>query len=270
MYIDSHAHLNFKAFEKDFALAIKRAQAAGVSHLINVGTTEETSQKAIEIAQNFPNCFASVSLHPIFVEKFQFDKAKFEELALEPKVVAVGETGLDYFHFTKQGQSLTAKGLSLMKINQMAVFTQLLDLAKELGKPVILHSRGVYPERSRRALDDVLDVVSAYKIPGVIHCFTQDYAHAKKFLDLGFLISFTGIVTLEPELEEVVKKIPLDSIMIETDSPFLAPLAYKGKRNEPAYVMEVAKKISEIKKIPLSKVAQITSQNAFDLFGLKD
>lgn len=254
MYIDSHAHLNFKAFNNDFPQAIKRAKKASVSHIINVGTQFETSEKAIEIAEKFPNCFATVSLHPIHVEKFPFDRIRFEGLASHPKVVAVGETGLDYFRVEKEN-------LNRVKANQMTVFTKLLDLAKDIGKPVILHTRG--------AMDDVLDVVSTYRLPGVIHCFTETYTYAKKFLDLGFLISFTGIITFAPELKEVVKKIPLESIMIETDSPYLTPLTYKGKRNEPSYVIEVAKKISEIKKIPLSKVAEVTSQNAIELFELK-
>ena len=261
MYVDTHCHLNFKPFANDYSSAILRAQKAGVTKIIIVGSNLETSQKALEIAQKNKHIYAAVGLHPIHVmdpsttlgtgEKF--DEAAFLKLANQKKVVAIGETGLDYYH-----------GRTNMS-EQQAVFLKHLNLANVVGKPVILHSR--------EAGQDVLSTLMAQSplSGGVFHCFSEDWPFAKIILDLGFHLSFTGIITFSKNYAnlEVVENMPLDKMLIETDSPYLTPEPYRGQRNEPAYVVEVAKKIAEIKKISVDEVAAQTSNNAEALFKLK-
>jgi len=254
MYIDTHAHLNFKAFNEDYKDAIKRARDAEVMGIINVGSNTETSQKAIQIAHEFEHgVWAAVGLHPIHVIDEDFDFDKYLELAKDEEVVAIGETGIDLYH-----NKTTI-------VLQKDVFNKSLEIALEVGKPAIIHSR--------EADDEVLDVLQSRKSQNpkaVLHCFGRDWITAKKFLDLGFTLSFTGNITyhLTPEREEMLKKVPLDRIMIETDCPFMAPVPYRGSRNEPAYVIEVAKQIAKIKKTPLAKVQEETTKNAIKLFGL--
>lgn len=252
MFIDTHAHLNFKAFNSDFDTAILRAQKAGIEKIILVGSNLETSQKAVKIAKKYNFVFAAVGLHPIHVKDETFNEAVFLKLAKEKKVVAIGETGLDYYHDRTNA------------FDQQAVFLKHLSLANIVGKPVILHSRD--------AGQDILSVLMTQTpLPrGVFHCFSEDWQFAKIILDLGFYISFTGIITFSKNYAnlEVVKNIPLKKMLIETDSPFLTPEPHRGQRNEPALLVEVAKKIAELRKISLEEVAENTTQNAKDLFKL--
>lgn len=259
MFIDTHSHLNFKAFASDYDSAILRAQKAGVEKIIIVGSNLETSTKAVEIAKNYDFVYAAVGLHPIHVgdlstslEAGKFDETAFLKLAKEKKVVAIGETGLDYYH----GRTNIS--------NQQAVFLKHLCLANVVGKPVILHSRD--------AGQDILSILMTQTpLPkGVFHCFSEDWQFAKVILDLGFYISFTGIITFSKNYAnlETVKNIPLEKILIETDSPYLTPEPHRGKRNEPALVVEVAKKIAELRKIPVDVVADQTSKNALELFKI--
>lgn len=252
MYIDTHSHLNFKAFASDYDSAILRAQKAGVEKIIIVGSNLETSKKAVEIAKNYDFVYAAVGLHPIHTIDEKFDETAFLKLAKEKKVVAIGETGLDYYH----GRTNIS--------DQQAVFLKHLGLANVVGKPVILHSRD--------AGQDMLSILMTQTpLPkGVFHCFSEDWQFAKVILDLGFYISFTGIITFSKNYAnlEVVKNMPLEKIMIETDSPLLTPEPHRGKRNEPAYVIEVAKKIAELRKIPVEEVENQTTKNAIELFKL--
>ena len=229
-----------------------RAQKAGVEKIIIVGSNLETSTKALEIAKNYDCVFAAVGLHPIHTLDEKFDEASFLKLAKEKNVVAIGETGLDYYH----GRTNIS--------DQQAVFLKHLGLANVVNKPVILHSRD--------AGQDMLSILMTQTpLPrGVFHCFSEDWQFAKVILDLGFYISFTGIITFSKNYDnlEVVKNMPLGKIMIETDSPFLTPEPHRGKRNEPAYVIEVAKKIAELRKIPVEEVEHQTTQNAIELFKL--
>lgn len=250
MLIDTHAHLDFKQFDQDREEVIKRAFAVGVEKIINVGTTLEGSKKSIELAEKHKNIFATISLHPIDVDKEKFDERIFQKLAQHPKVVAIGETGLDFFHNSDRQK-------------QKQVFLNLIKLACQAQKPLIIHSR--------EADKEILKVLGQSKLPikrGVIHCFGRGYDIAKRFLDLGFLISYTGNITYNAERISSISKVPLDKIMVETDCPFMAPLPFRGQRNEPAYVKYVAQKIAEIRKKPLEKVAQITAKNAKNLFNL--
>ncbi len=261
MFIDTHAHLNFSDFGKDLDSVILRAQKAGVKKIINIGTRFASSQKTIELAEKYSGIFATVSLHPIHVLDEEFDFEKFKKLARHPKVVAIGETGLDYKE--EEGQKTTEDLREL----QEKVFKGFLKMATEFQKPVILHCR--------EAEEDLIKILSTQKeLPkGVMHCFGRDLDFAKKILDLGFLISFTGSVTynLSKKTRRVIEEISLDKIMIETDCPFMTPFAQRQKgikRCEPAFVPEVAKKIAEIKKLPMSEVAKKTTQNAEKLFRI--
>jgi len=253
MFIDTNAHLNFEAFAHDYNLAISQAEKAGLGAIINVGSNLETSKKAIEIAEKFPNCFAAVGLHPIHVIDEKFNETEFLKLARHPKVVAIGETGLDYYH-----DKSTAKF-------QKEIFQKHINIASQTNKPLIIHSR--------EANDDIISYLMAQSLSlrGVFHCFPGDLQMANLVVDLGFLLSFTGIITFSKNYAnlDVVKEMPLLKIMIETDCPFLTPEPHRGERNEPAYVVEVARKISEIKKISFEEVEKQTTQNAINLFKLE-
>lgn len=254
MFIDTHAHLNFEKFTDDLESVIDRAKKAGVEKIIVPSSNLETSKKAIEIAEEYPSgLFAAVGLHPIHVKDESFDVDAFEKLIANKKVVAIGETGLDYY-YDKSNIEL-----------QKEVFRKHLILAGKFDKPLILHSRD--------AGEDVLSVLmeSRGELRGVMHCFSGDWQYAKIVLEMGLYISFTGLITFSKNYDtfEVIENAPLDRILIETDCPYMTPELYRGKRNEPAYVVEVAKKIAEIKKISLNEVAEQTSQNAIELFRLK-
>lgn len=262
MFIDTHAHLNFKAFNSDYKEVIDRAFKAGVKEIINVGSNYDTSKKAIKIAkesisnssewENKGQIFAAVGLHPIHVRDESFNFNNYLELAKNEKVVAIGETGVDLY------RDKTTVDL------QRDVFEKSIKIASQVNKPVILHCREA--EEELRAW-----LMGQQVLPkGVVHCFAGDLEFANFVIDLGFLISFTGIITFTKNKKtlEVIKEIPLEKIMIETDCPYLTPDKYRGKRNEPAYVVEVAKKIAEIKKTSLKKVEEQTTKNAKELFGL--
>lgn len=261
MFIDTHSHLNFKAFNDDYEDAIKRAFDAEVEKIINIGSNWETSEKSITISRQLSrliggqaafSLYAGVGLHPIHVQDEKFDYNKYLQLAKNKEVVAIGETGIDLFH--------DKSTLDLQK----EVFINFLKIAQEVSKPVIIHCRN--------AENELLEILKSQKnLPkGVIHCFSGNWQFAQEVLDLGFLISFTGIITFtkDQDLLEVVKKVPLEKIMVETDCPYLAPQIYRGKRNEPAYVIEVAKKIAEIKNLSLTEVEKQTTKTAIKLFGL--
>ena len=256
--------------------------------IINVGTSEKTSRKAIEIANEYEKgvyfkmdrprgsedtrrnkiqgrppvaVYASVSLHPIYASK-EFNYDKFLDMARDKKVVAIGETGLDYWHIQNDKER--------QKDYQKKLFKLHLDLAKEMGKPLILHCRNA-KEDFMKILDKYAPDFKSGQMRGVVHCFSGDSAFAKAILDLNLFISFTGIITYpkNEELCKVIHKIPLDKMMIETDSPYIAPQAFRGKRNEPAYVLEIAKKIAELKNISVEEVANQTTKNAVEFFGIQ-
>ncbi|HBV33452.1 TPA: hydrolase TatD [Patescibacteria group bacterium] len=276
--IDTHCHLNFKAFKDDADEVIKRAHDAGVTRIINVGSQWDTSARGVSMAEEREGLYAAIALHPIHLYEQEvdeeethfttraevFDYDKYKKLALESKkVVAIGECGLDYYHFPK------GENIEEVKKKQADSFQQHIDLATELNLPLIIHCREAYDD-----LFQILnEAVKAGKLPGrgVNHCFLGTREQAKKFLDLGFYLSFTGIITFKnasPELLEVVKETPLDKIMVETDAPYLAPHPYRGKRNEPAYVVEVANKIAELKEVDFKIVLDMTTKNAEYLFTI--
>ncbi len=263
MLIDTHCHLSFKAFNQDWQEAVKRAREKNVT-MICVGAAKATSQKSITIAQE-DGVFASIGLHPTHVLDEEFHQAWFSEQADNPKVVAIGETGIDRYHLDEaHRQDILAKQEELLR--------QHLSLAKEKDLPVILHSRDGKHEQASEAHDHLYRMVKEFGYTKcVLHCYGGGWEHAQKFLSLGCMLSFTGIVTYKnasPALLEVVKNIPNDRYMIETDSPYLAPEPYRGKQNEPLYVEHVARGIAQIRGQDYDTVASQTTENAKKFFSI--
>ncbi|MBL7685026.1 MAG: YchF/TatD family DNA exonuclease [Deltaproteobacteria bacterium] len=257
MLIDSHAHLSFKDYSpEELEALIARSQEAGVDSIINIGAGEgfEGNLKAVEVASQFPNIYATVGIHPHdaqILTPAMIDDLR--NLAQNSKVVAIGEIGLDFYYSHSEHST------------QEKVFRQMIHLAKELRLPISIHVRDAY-ER----LYEIMKEEKAFECGGVIHCFSGDWNFAKKMIDEKFYLSFSGIITFKKshELREVVEKTPTEYILIETDSPYLTPEPFRGKRNEPAHVQWVAKKIAEIKKLSFEDVARVTSLNTRRLFRL--
>ncbi len=255
MLFDSHAHLNFKAFNNDYLKIIKNCLDENL-WLINVGSKYDTSEKAVAIAKNYEKgVWAAIGLHPTHVGDEIFDYKNYLDLAKNSdKVVAIGETGLDFYRTTDPK----------LRIKQKDLFLNHLKLAQELNKPLILHCRDAY--------DDLLKLlepwISNYKLRGVIHCFSGNVQQAKQFLEMGFFLGFTGVVTYSSDYDKIIKDLPLEKILIETDCPYLAPIPHRGQRNEPLFVKYTAQKIAEIRGLPLEKVAEQTFKNTLQLFEL--
>ena len=275
-YIDIHSHVNFKAFDADRDEVIRRALDED-TWIINAGTQIDTSRKAVELAHKYPEgVYAIVGLHPIhtgasFHDKEElgdggkefssrgeiFDKNIYREFLKGPKVVGIGECGLDYYHLDAD---------SIKK--QKEAFIEQIKLANEFNKPLVLHIRDAYA--------DTLEILKEYaKVKGVVHFFSGNLEEAEAFIDFGFLLSFTGAITFPPRkngkgcnYEEIIKNTPLDMILTDTDSPYVAPVPYRGKRNEPVYVKEIVKKIAEIKNLPEVEVASAILENARRLFSI--
>lgn len=249
MLIDTHAHLNFKAFDKDRDAVIKRCLENNV-WLINASSTFNTSKLAVGLAEKYPQgVYAAVGLHPIHVKDEEFDVVKYRTLAKSEKVVAIGETGLD-FMYPKQEE-------------QKKVFLEHLALARELDLPVIFHCRKAHNEM----IDILRFHVSRFMFHGVVHCFTGTQQQAQQYLDVGLYLGFNGII-FKLNVNEIIKKAPLDKVLIETDCPFLVPPQVQAERNEPVYVKYVAERIAELRGEPFEKIAEATTQNAKNLFSL--
>jgi len=253
MIIDSHAHLEMKEFDSDREEVIKRAKEAGVDFIITVGTNLVLSRKAVALAQKYQNIYATIGIHPHDAAKAD-NKAceSLKELALSQKIVAYGEIGLDFFRNISSREK------------QIKVFGLQLELAQELNLPVIIHDR--------EAHELTLKMVKASSVRrGVFHCFSGDYTMAKQCIDLGFCISIPGVVTFDKAktIQNVAEHVPLSSLLLETDAPYLAPVPHRGKRNEPSFIIHTAKKVAEIKKVSWEEVAQVTAGNTMKLFGIK-
>lgn len=280
MFVDTHSHLNFKQYNDDLDEVIQRACLAGVNRMIVVGSDIPNSKKAIVQANKNNHLFAAVGIHPIHIrgsfglvkknglppsiwmDDFESPDSvgktisikEIKNLLRSPRVVALGEIGLDYHPDENRGK--INKGI------QRAALLGLIKIALEEEKPIIFHCRD--------AIEDFFDTLKTCKSPlkGVMHCFQGDVIDAKRALELGLLISFTGLITFNRLSDEVIRYAPLEKIMIETDCPYLSPEPHRGERNEPAYVVEVARRIAEIKDIPFYKVAEETTKNAIKLFDL--
>ena len=254
MFIDSHAHLEMKTFDHDRDEVITRAGEAGVDYTVTVGTTLSDCKKAISIADKYESVYAVIGIHPHEVKNI--DDRTYEslrEMAKDSKVVAYGEIGLDFF------RNLSPRNVQIKR------FGEQLELASEIGLPVVIHDR----EAHTKTLEMLKDRKRTQR--GIIHCFSGDYAMAEKCLDMGFYISISGTITFKKSevLQEVVRKVPITSLLLETDSPFLTPHPMRGKRNEPANVILTARRIAEIKGLSLEEVGKVTSQNVKDIFKLE-
>lgn len=282
-YIDIHSHINFSVFDKDRNEVIEKAHKND-TWVINVGTQLDTSKKAVEMAEQYKEgVFAIVGLHPIhtdasfhgaeelgkegkeFVSRGEiFEKEKYRELVKNPKVLAIGECGLDYYHLDKDSLS-----------KQKEAFSEQIELANEFNKPLMIHVRNNYEDNIRDAYEDVFSLLKEKaKVKGVVHFFEGDMKDMKNFISIGFKISFTGAITYPPrknkrncDYENIIKELPLDMILADTDSPYMAPVPFRGKRNEPVYVKEIVKKIAEIKGLPPHEMAEIIIKNSRELFG---
>lgn len=253
MLFDTHTHLQFKAFTKDREDVLTRSLNAGMT-LVLPSTQADTSRKAVQLSHEHAGVWAAVGIHPIHVLQERFDHDAFLKLAQDEKTVAIGEVGLDRYHL-KGGEEEFRK--------QKETLGAFLDLAQEVGKPAILHCRNAYGE--------LFDFLGAFpNLRAVVHCFTGVWEEARRFLHRGFLIGITGIVTYPDALNvhEVVRKTPLDRLLLETDSPYLTPVPHRGERNEPLYVEYTARKIAELKGLSFEEVAKRTRENAIIFFNL--
>jgi TatD DNase family protein len=257
--VDSHAHMNLKPLSRKVPQVLERAKEAGVKAIINIGIDIETSKAARQLSENAsdqdPILYFSAGIHPHDSEGLDGDALKaLRGLLSGGRAVAVGEIGLDYY------RDLAPRDV------QKRAFEAQLELAHELGLPIIIHDR--------EAHEDIMDILSAFlrhhHLRGVFHCFSGDEAMAKRVLDMGFFISFTGVITFPKAegLRQVARYVPPDRMLVETDCPFLAPVPFRGKTNEPAYVAYVARALADVKGIGLEECARWTTRNAAELFGL--
>lgn len=256
MFVDSHAHIDGAEFDADRAEVIERARAAGVTTILNVGTGDPHSgafERAVELGQNHQNLYTAIGTHPHDARLYD-DRAeeKIKALTKSEHVIAWGEIGLD-FHYDNSPRDV-----------QLQVFKRQLRAAHECDLPVVIHTREAEPETIEILNTDYADA----KRRGVFHCFSGSPDLARSALDLGFMISFSGIVTFKKadELRAVAKEVPLDRLLIETDCPYLSPIPYRGKRNEPAYVVEVARCLAGLHSVDIEYIARITTENFHTLF----
>lgn len=281
-YIDTHAHLNLSTFDSDFAMVAERCKQESVA-VINVGTKEATSERAVELAKRYEHCYAIIGLHPIqtvpgvhnedeigsggtpFNAKGEsFDKDFYRQLAKNPKVVGIGECGFDYYHTEKDSYAV-----------QEEAFIAQIELANELDLPLMIHTRGPKPGNSsqtgRSVYLDVYEVLQQYaKVPFNVHFYAGTLEEAKKFIDLGGTISFTGVITFAKEYAPLVKDLPLEFMHGETDSPFVAPIPHRGKRCEPWMVQEVYKKIATLRGEDEEMVREQLIKNATKFYRIGD
>ncbi len=282
MLIETHAHLDYPDFASDFDEVLRRANEAGVTRIITIGTSVESSRRAVDLAEKYPNVFAVIGVHPTYVDEVNGDViAPLRELAKSPRVVAIGETGLDY-HYLPSVEARKNKAVQVFnalgseteeqveasiedgayKSKQAELFETQLDLAIELGLNVVIHQRDAW--------EDTLSILQNYtgKVCGVFHCFGGSLGQADEVVDLGHLVSFTGIVTFKngKEVRDVASKVPLDKFMVETDCPYLAPVPFRGKRAEPAHTRLVAEEIARARGVSLEKIAGATTATAEQFF----
>jgi len=302
VYIDTHAHVNFSAFKDDADDVIKKSLASG-AFMINVGSQYSTSKRAVEFAEKYEKgVWAAIGIHPVHLQKASmkykdddeleeveiktdgeiFDYEKYLELAKNPKVVAIGEVGLDYHHFSEGDNE------EELKKKQKEVLIKFIKLSNEVEKPIMIHCWGVKSRQERNhalkgvkvskeldhartdAYDDLLEILknNPVKKLGVVHSFIGSWKTAHKFIEMGYKIGLNGIITFGISYDRLIKEIDLQDILVETDCPYLAPVPKKGERNEPILVELVAQKIAEIKQISAEKVVEVTTQNAKKLFNL--
>lgn len=276
--VDTHCHINFAAYKNDIDEVIKRTLAENI-WLNAVGSQIDTSRRAVALAEKYDGVFAIVGLHPTHLFAHEVDEEEvhfqsrqedfsyktYKELASHPKVVGIGECGLDYYHLPPE------LDLAEVKKKQAEVFLAQAELALELNKVLMVHCRDAHTD-----IQKIITPLLKRGLKAVIHCFTGTKEEAELYLQLGCYISFTGIITFppkknakdaRPDVAEVIKAVPLDRLLVETDAPYLSPVPYRGKRNEPAYVRFVAEKIAEVKGLTVQEVAEQTVKNTGVVFG---
>ncbi len=272
--IDSHTHVQFAAYQGDVDDVVGRSLGAGI-WMVNVGTQLDTSKQAIALAEKYPEgVYATVGLHPIHTDKSFHDKEElgeggeefvsrgevfdydgYKKLALHPKVVAIGECGLDYYRINDADS----------KEKQEVAFVQQIELARDVKKPLMIHCRSAFP--------DLISVLKANSsklqaVPGIIHFFSGTEPQASDLLNMGLFFTFGGVITFSRDYDEIVKSVPVSRMMLETDAPYVTPAPHRGKRNEPSYVAEVAKRLAEIKGVSLEEIQHHTNENARAIFGI--
>ena len=251
MFIDSHCHINFPELAADLAGVTEAMGANGVTHALCVSVNLETFPDVLAVAERFPNIFASAGVHPDDRSGEEPDVERLVSLADHPKVVAIGETGLDYYRVEGAADW------------QRERFRTHIRAARQAGKPLIIHTREAATDTLR-----ILREEAAAEVGGVMHCFTETADVALQAMEMNFMISFSGIVTFKnaTALKDIARELPLQYMLIETDSPYLAPIPFRGKTNQPAYVRFVAEEIARLKGIPIGAIAEATSANFFRLF----
>jgi len=257
--IDSHAHLDFDKYDSDREEMLQRAHVAGVRNILQIamGPSEEKIKRCYSLVEKHSYMRMAVGIHPHDADQYSEDVYKLiQTYASKEKISAIGEIGLDYYYENSNRE------------NQKKCFSDLIDLAIQMNLPISVHTRDAFDDTHTIAKEKNV----FKKVGGVIHCFTGTEDQAMKFMDLGAYISFSGVITFKNtnEIQRAVRKVPLDKMLIETDAPFLAPTPYRGKRNEPAYVVETAKTIAAIKGVSLDEVAKTTTANAHKLFKFAD
>ncbi len=279
MLIDTHAHLDYPDYADDLPAVVARATEQGVTQIVTVGTDLESAARALAIADAYPGVFAAVGIHP---NEVKVDGPEFVDglrrLAAHPKVVAIGETGLDYHYLPsrREKEDLVRSALGsasigsveleirdeALKAAQAVAFEQQLELAAELGKNVIIHQRDAW--------SDTLAILERHRVQGVFHCFNGSLAQAEELISLGHLVSFTGLVTFRSgaEVRAAAARLPLDRIMVETDAPYLAPVPHRGKRCEPAFVRHTATSLAQARNVRLEEFAEETTETARRFFEL--
>ncbi len=254
--VDSHCHLDFEDFRQDLAGVLDRARGAGIVAMVCVGSGADlaTAERAVALAAREPDVFAAIGIHPHDAGKITPDFwPALEELAKKDRVVGIGETGLDYFYDHSPRQA------------QREAFERFLALAASVARPVICHVRDAH--------DDALSVLRTGPLPeagGVIHCFTGTVEHARRYLDLGLFLSFSGVLTFKKadEIRQAAAYAPPDRILVETDAPYLAPIPHRGQRNEPAFVAATLEALARVRGLSVERAAEMTTSNAFTVFRL--
>jgi TatD DNase family protein len=258
IFYDTHAHLDYPEFVPDLTEVVARAEPAGIGKIISMGTDLASSRRAIAVAEKFPHVFAVVGWHPSYVLEAPLDlRDELRQLASHPKVVAIGETGLDYHRAPTEPDALAH-----YKTRQAEIFRQQMEVAAELGLNCVIHQRD--------AFDDTLAQLRPFasKLRGVFHCFSESVERLQQILALGSMVSYTGIITFKngANARESLAATPLDQFMLETDCPYLAPVPYRGKRCEPAFVSEISKIAAEVKKCTLEELSTATCATAQKFF----
>jgi len=254
MFIDTHCHLDDNAFERDLPEIIQRAENYRVGKIISIAESVESCYRTLKLAENFPEVYAVIGVHPHNADSFnELAKSRLKNFLNHHKVVGIGETGLDYYYDYSERK------------NQRNAFINHLNIASENNLPVVIHCRDAYND-----LIAILKEQNLSQIKGVVHCFSGNSANAKILIEMGFYISVTGAITFKNanKLREVIKGISIDKLMLETDAPYLAPEPYRGKRNEPSYIIQIAKTLAEVKSLSIDDVERITTLNASKLFNI--